>query len=203
LSKKPRAPSIELGHVGKPKVTRIQVAVFQLETAIELWFSEKDLASIITLAFAAHEIIYKLNKALPKAQVSVADPDQAPAGYSEEWHKIFRLDSYFCKHGGSDPLEAHYLSVDALPYVLLDALLMYKALGFHRRLYFYLLEMWFLTIHPEIFKIPAKDNGLSQFYIEQCRAMGRNEYFKLGREHLAADGAAPWSPVVHPQGLKP
>lgn len=44
------------------KVTKLEAARRQLETAVILYFNDKDAVSIHTLACAAHEIIEHLNK---------------------------------------------------------------------------------------------------------------------------------------------
>lgn len=43
----------------KLKITKLDAARRQLQTAVELWFSDADPVSIHTLVYAAHEIIYR------------------------------------------------------------------------------------------------------------------------------------------------
>lgn len=193
--KKQRKPPIELGHVGKPKITKIEVAVHQLETAIDLWFSDRDVPSITTLGFASHEVLFRLNEASPSNLRSLADPDVAPEELRPYWHKLFRLDYDFCRHAGTDPNEPHFFSVGSLHLVLLDAVFLYERLGFSGRLNFHAFKLWVLTIHPKAVKGCPDEIGLDPAYVEECRRMGKFAYFEVARRQYAADHAAPGSPV--------
>ncbi len=44
------------------RVTRIEASQRQLNTALELWFSDGDPVSILTLAASAHQIVHDLNR---------------------------------------------------------------------------------------------------------------------------------------------
>jgi hypothetical protein len=44
------------------RITKLDAAIRQLDTAITLWFTEADTISIHTLACSAHQIIHDINQ---------------------------------------------------------------------------------------------------------------------------------------------
>lgn len=190
-----------LGNKGKPKITKIEAAVFQLESAIELWFFERDVPSITTLAYSAHEILFELAEDLPIKVPTIKTPKFIPIAHKEEWRALFKLDYNFCKHReGKKALDAHYFSVATLPQVLYDGMALYRGLGFGHRLYFSILKFWVETTMSHIFLKDAEHEPLDERYVEACLEMGRREYFKLSTAQFGVDGSMgvrPWTPVVH------
>jgi hypothetical protein len=191
--------STELSNAGKLKVTKIEAAVFQLETAISLWFSNADAMSVATLSFAAHELLYQLNKAQPKRTKTILDaPDEyvMPDVMKKEWNYIFKMDYYFCKHGGTNPEETHFLAHKNLKFVIADAIRMYRGLGFHNRLYFELFQTWLWLAKPEVFHIKATDKGMDKRTVDLVVAGGKEQFFEHGKVSLASKGAPRWTPVL-------
>ena len=189
----------KLSNEGKLKITKIEAAVFQLETAIELWFNGGDAASIVTLAFAAHEIIYQINKAHPSGSGTLLAPDKKlfkDAKILDEWETIFKLDSYFCKHGGGTPNETHFLAHKNLKYVITDAIRMFNACGYMRRGYFQIFQSWIWTKYPEFFSTKQIDLGAQKWTIREVIRAGKKEFFNSMKISLSRDFSAPWTRLI-------
>jgi hypothetical protein len=197
-----RKPSIPLSNEGKLKITTIEVAVFQLETAIGLWFSDGDSASIITLVHAAHEIISKLNKGHSNKTVSMNDiaKEYLNENFLQEWPKVFNLDFNFCKHGGSNPNEIGYLTTASIPHIIADATRMFACLGFETRSYFhgFVSYMWFTN--PQWFVMQPQEIAANEIKIKEMNriigGVGKEQFFQTYLKVFCSAFAPKWSPVV-------
>jgi hypothetical protein len=93
---------IPAGAVKRIKVRKIDAATGQLDTAIELWFREKDFASILTLSAAAHEIIAAI-VAHQKLGETLFDSMVFREEFRKQANKAFREPQNFLKHADHDP----------------------------------------------------------------------------------------------------
>ncbi len=62
------------------QITKLDAVLSQLETAIALWFNDGDPLSIHTLASAAYQIIYDLNKHQKGPAIKVIKGDEVIKG---------------------------------------------------------------------------------------------------------------------------
>jgi hypothetical protein len=206
-AKKYRKPTVPLSNEGKLKVTKIEAAVFQLETAIKLWFSDGDPVSMVPLIYSAYEILSKLSKARGIQGQTLEEPD--PVLFANEqviaqWKTIFRSDHVFCKHGSADASECHFIATSNFPLVIGDAVRIYLKLGFPTRAYFTAFLTWLQMTHPEIFiaKPPQSlsDQVALNTAVQAIVHQGKRQFLELFDQYLSGGMARPWSPVVHPTG---
>lgn len=86
----------------KERVTKVEAAVRQIDTAIKLWFSDGDLVSIHVLTSSAYEIIEHLNKnrgGKPLLYDSHLIKDEDRNGVLRQ----LKLPWNFFKHANNDP----------------------------------------------------------------------------------------------------
>src|ERR1700722_6993234 len=123
MPRRPATRTVELpsSKEGKLKITRIEAAVFQLETAITLSMNDGDPMSIITLLFASYGILQELIDGHPDAWTSLLNIEVWPKELRNQINALIKGDSWFGKHGGKDPLEFRYLSVNVIDMLLFDA----------------------------------------------------------------------------------
>ncbi len=89
----------------RPKITvsKIEAAKRQLDCAIELWFRGGDEVSIHTLATAAYQIIYDVNKHRKTAHVAIYNAPSIKDEFRSVWFKAVRTAMTFFKHADRDP----------------------------------------------------------------------------------------------------
>jgi hypothetical protein len=89
---------------GPIKVSKIDAARRQLQTAIKLWFSAGDPVATHTLAFASYEILHAVSKKRDATRPPlIFDSPLIPEKYRSEVNIAFKKHAYFFKHGDRDP----------------------------------------------------------------------------------------------------
>jgi hypothetical protein len=90
----------------KIRVKKLEAALRQLDTAIELWFGDGDAVSVHTLASAAHEVVHSiLEKRYPPGQGpellfnSLVIKDEGRS----QWIRLLKKPQNFFKHADKDP----------------------------------------------------------------------------------------------------
>lgn len=163
---------------GKYTITKIDAAVRQLETAIELWASDGDFVSIYTLSHSAHEILYQINKGHKTPCKSLADPD--PNIFSEEGVRLykaaFKMNYNFSKHGGANPRELHRYAVGNISCVIFDCIYIHNQLRFPLRAVFEAFFDWLLMTEPELFGKTLHDFGLNRRIVKKLTADGKKAF---------------------------
>ncbi len=165
---------------GKLTLTKVEVAVRQLETAIGLWANDGDFVSICTLSYAAHEIIYQINKGHKTPFKSFADPgpEIIAADLVDTWKAAFKLNYNFSKHGGQNAKELHRYAPDTLPYIIVDAICMYNHLGFPRSPLLDAYRYWFLITQPDMFGETLSNLGLKRSLVKEMVQGGKKTFLR-------------------------
>lgn len=83
------------------KVTKLEAARRQLDTAIELWFHNGDPISIHALTFAAHEIIYRIYRNSGGSDL-LFDTSRVKDEYRAMFAKALKESANFFKHAERD-----------------------------------------------------------------------------------------------------
>jgi hypothetical protein len=86
----------------KIKLTKLEAACRQLNTAIRLWFSNGDPVSIFALAYPAHEIVHRLYRHRGLMDL-IYDSKLIKEEYREQWAKGLKRGASFLKHADKDP----------------------------------------------------------------------------------------------------
>jgi hypothetical protein len=155
------------------EITDRQSAEGQLETAIALWFLEKDLSSIHTLAGAAQGVLHKM----------CSEKDESPSQIrkiikNDPTKKILLESQYFFKHGTDRnakrkgvmrhvPMMTEEILIDCISmhvrlFDTLSALM--KLFGFRYNLF-----------NPKAFPMKMTVKGIK---VEDLRRLGRREFLK-------------------------
>ena len=83
-------------------ITKLDAARSQIDTAIELWFGDRDFASIHTLAYAGLGLLSDIGKPLGDLAM-VYDPSRFREGMFKEWLQVVTKSRDFFKHADRDP----------------------------------------------------------------------------------------------------
>lgn len=84
------------------RISKLEAARRQLDTAIQLWFADADIVSVCTLAYAAYEIIHVISKGKRKSTL-LFDSDVIREEYRNDWSKWLKGNANFFKHANRDP----------------------------------------------------------------------------------------------------
>lgn len=87
----------------KLRISKIDAARRQLDCAIELWFLDKDEASIHTLAAAAYQIIHDLKEHRGITRDLLYDSAMIKDEYRSKWINVLKRPVNFFKHANNDP----------------------------------------------------------------------------------------------------
>lgn len=146
------------------RVTKLEAAKRQLNTAIRLFFQREDCLSIHTLAAAAHGILLAIAKKRnpERALDSFLNPEnpRIVPKYRQEYADIVRAAQNFLKHGSRDSDQVFDFRPQMTAYNVLDSLLLLEAIeGAKARspeaIFF---EIWFFRKYPDVMKEgPLKD----------------------------------------------
>jgi hypothetical protein len=90
----------------KLRISKIEAARRQLDTAIELWFLDKDEVSVHTLAAAAYQLVHDLKEHKGLARELLYDSAMIKDEYRKQWIKVIKKPMNFFKHADNDPEEA-------------------------------------------------------------------------------------------------
>jgi len=86
----------------KQKVTKLEAARRQLSTAIELWFHDKDVVSVHTLAHASYEIVHVISKKKNRKYDLIFDSMVVKDEHRSEFNKKIKKYAEFFKHADRD-----------------------------------------------------------------------------------------------------
>ncbi len=111
------------------KISKLDAAKRQLETAVRLYFSEADPVAIHTLTAAAHRLLSDVNTSrggpamMTESLLQGVRPDKV-----EEAKRRLSAAANFFKHADRDPSDVHAFNPALTEILLLDACFKYKEL---------------------------------------------------------------------------
>ncbi|MBI5675463.1 MAG: hypothetical protein HZC48_06535 [Nitrospirae bacterium] len=139
--------------IGRIHITKLNASLRQLETAVILWFNDADAISVHTLASAAYQILYDLNKhqngppLLPDLPASnIIRPESR-----KEVKRAMREWANFMKHADKDPSAIASFNPNTNEFLLLYAIETYSTLTRDIRPILQCFRAWFAIIHPDLF----------------------------------------------------
>lgn len=109
----------------KYTIKKIDAAIRQLDTAIELWFNEGDEVAIHTLACSAHQIIHDINRHKKGANL-LFDNDRINDKYRSDFIRHFKKHYNFFKHANHDPDPEEIIEFTP---ILTEGFILYSILG--------------------------------------------------------------------------
>jgi hypothetical protein len=154
-------------------ITKIEAARRQLETAVALYFNDRDVVSIHTLAAAAHNVLADLHRR--QGEGGAATMRGILETYVKEEHKKFVMDKFheaenFFKHADRDPDAKLTFNTDQPVLVLWDAIVYHRTLTAELPPLFAAFNSWFMITHTELFNFPSEDK---EPYLAAARSMAK------------------------------
>jgi len=146
----------------KITITKLDAARRQLETAVILWFHEGDPVSIHTLAAAAYQVLYDLNKKRGGAPM-MKDAKIIRPECVKEVHRILAKEENFFKHADQDPLKTLLFSPQGTRCIMVDAIGKYDEMSHEQRPLFRLFNFYMVFTEPRFFR---DDNFAKRFQTE-------------------------------------
>lgn len=153
------------GHVEELTVTKHEAAQSQLETAINLWFTGGDPASIHTLAVASHDCFSAL---IEHRKLGVPEMRRWLDSQPQEIRSQFKVAQNYLKHGFNEIKKSLQIVTIQAEMLMMDGVTCHKLIGGKRTGLMELYEQRFLYEHPSlitedalpIFAKNAKIHGL-------------------------------------------
>lgn len=166
-------------HEGFKKITKIEAAKRQLETAIKLYFNDEDEISVHTLAAAAHEIIFCLNCSTGiKGKSIIKNPINIREERKKEYLEIMNKATNFFKHAGRDPKDSIEFNQGETEIWLLDSCTMYQSLVGEMTFWMYAFRGWLALNVPELFCLDEQQKDkLSKD--DTIKKLGKAGFIKL------------------------
>lgn len=142
-------------------VTKLRAAERQLRVAVRLFFEDRDLVAVHTLAAAAQGVLYDLGKRRGIISIFKDNPLVRP-DKKKEVAKLFNEAQNFFKHANLDPDAEVKFYYGATPFYLLDATQLYIALTGRQFPEIIVLQMWFAVKFPDLLQEgPFKEQVMS------------------------------------------
>ena len=137
----------------KIKVSKLDAAKRQLETAVRLYFNDADPIAIHTLAGASHTILSDLNKKYGGAPMIVSDFLIKDEKKKEIRTVINKAKNHF-KHADTDPEATVDFNPEVNEFFLFDACEKYQEITSEKVPHFIIFRIWFASEHPNICSFP-------------------------------------------------
>ncbi len=161
-------------------LNKFDVAKQQLETAIELYFHEKDPISIHTLAGAARQIIFDINKKQNGLPMTT-DLHFKNKEDEKTYLKALKESMLFFKHAKEDTEEIHLFNSGRNDFFLYDACEKYRTLAKEKNPYMEIFEVWFKFKYQEAYNFSNEAKSIlkpMEKYREDKKGFFR-DYFPL------------------------
>jgi hypothetical protein len=175
----------------KIKVSKIDAARRQLDTAIELWFYDKDPVSVHALARAAYEIIHDINQKKGGGVDLLFDSVVIKDEYQKEWAAVLKAPGNFFKHADRDPEDIVEFPLEGSLLFFIFAIRGLHNLGERRSARAEVFLKWIEVNRPEWVIAEFRErlvNALTVEGLKQLRAVPKNEYFEQTLQLVLATG---------------
>jgi hypothetical protein len=133
----------------KLRVTKLEAAKQQIETAIKLWLSDGCPIAIHTLAAAAHQILHDLGKRRGKPTAIRGLPGVLPA-QKKQLSRLLNNPENFFKHADNDPGAVLHFNPHSSALLLFDAVNTYKQLTQKTVILFEAFNAWMIVQCPNL-----------------------------------------------------
>jgi hypothetical protein len=181
------------------KISKLDAARRQLETAILLYFNEADPVSIHTLTAAAHEILRDLSLHIDSPMLLERSFEHLPEELRNKIHNAMRQPQNFFKHADRDPQESFEFVPGMTEWILVDGMGKYFELTGERTLILRTYDAWFGARHSEFSKHIPLDAPIQKAR-KEVRTMSRMEFFSYCMVGGAALVGVTPNPVIRADG---
>ena len=161
--------------MNKIKISKLDAAKRQVETAIRLYFNYGDPIPIHTLACASHEILSDLNKKRKYSGAPmIMDDFLIKDEYKKEYKRMIREPQNFFKHADWNPEGILDFNPDVSAFFIYDAISKYQELTGEIVPSFRIFRGWYCAQHIDQFYFP-----------EDQKELIKNTMNKYGNDRLA------------------
>ena len=163
------------------KVSKLDAAKRQLETAIRLYFSNGDPVSIHTLSAAAYEILFDISKRRGAEPMFIKDKFidlLRPESQRKFAQKVNEAENFF-KHADRDPEATLDFNPGSSEYLMWDACWQYSKLTGEEPPLFTTHRVWFMANNPDFFNPPEEFEEVLHGNAHSIVQMGRARYFAM------------------------
>lgn len=159
------------------KISKLDAAKRQLETAIRLYFSEGDPVSIHTLAAAAYDVIHDITAKRGAEPMLLKDRmlDYVKPEYKKMLGEKLNAAANFFKHADRDPEATLDFNPDMSELHILDACSQYRRLTGEFPPLFQIYQTWVMAKHPDMYILTEEVKRIIS--APSFPAMGRAGYF--------------------------
>jgi hypothetical protein len=149
------------------KISKIDAARRQLETAIYLFFYERDSVSIHTLTAAAYNVIADVlnHKGLSHKNMRERILERVKDEHKGYFLKKLKEAENFFKHADRDPDAFLEFNPGQTEMLIWDAIIDYKVLSGETPPVYHVFHLWFVSNHSNLFLAEVKE-GLEKAYAE-------------------------------------
>lgn len=163
------------------KISKLEAAKRQLNTAVRLYFTDSDPISVHTLVAAAHEILSTLSRK-HKGTTMILDLDFNSKEAQALYRKCLRAAKNFFKHADRDSDAYFIFDADLNEFFLYDACTKYSELTSEKIPEYLLFTTWFvLKYEGKLFNIPK--NRMKEFEkYKENKALYFRDYFPIANE---------------------
>lgn len=168
-----------MAHRSKITVSKLDAARRQLETAVVLYFAERDPVSIHTLTAAAYNVLRDIGRARKTSPMLIKEQALAwvqPEHVSSIRKKINEAENFF-KHADKDPEGEIEFSPEQTELLLFDACTQYRTLVGESLPLLMLFSTWFIIHHPDIIISPSPMADAIRAVTPLTAGRSRAEYF--------------------------
>jgi hypothetical protein len=168
------------------QISKLDAARRQLETAIQLYFSNSEPVSIHTLTAAAYIIIRDINKTRGGSPMIIKDLsfEYIKPEAEKIWAKKMNEAENHFKHGCKDHDKTLDFRPELTEYYILDAIRHYFTLTNEFSPIFQTFHSWFIVSKPDMFKLQDEHAKLIGSQAPNITSMGRKAYFNMALPHF-------------------
>jgi hypothetical protein len=168
----------------KCKVSKLDAARRQLETAINLYFYERDAVSIHTLTAAAHNIVTDIAKKAGQGDtwretVQTMIQDLVPSDKRKTVRNKFREAENFFKHADRDPETFIEFNPGYSELLIWDCTISYRALTGEFPVFFQVFQLWFSFNNQHLFNFLDEQQAILVSGGRNLQGMTKQEFFEM------------------------
>jgi len=144
------------------QVSKLDAARRQIDTAITLFFHERDPVSIHTLTAAGYEVLRDLNAKRGGSPMLVKEKlvDWVPEEHKAKVQKKLNEAENFFKHADRDPEKLLRFNPEASEFMLWDCCLKYHQLTGEVTPHMWAYRFWFSVKNPDFLRVPSETLAL-------------------------------------------
>jgi hypothetical protein len=159
---------------GLVTITKFDAMLRQLDSAIEMWFSDRDPVAIHTLLLASHEILHILFRKKGLKHL-LFDSAAIKKDMRQEWNKQIRKSYNFFKHAQHDYDSSIVFNLSINEFIIIHSIQGLKDMKTPLTFFQEAFSQWFL-IHRTEFLADSVRDGVEIIDISDLRALQKEEF---------------------------